>query len=181
MISEVKLFMEAFFLAELRAKTLDLQPNLEEAEKAIKQLYDFATEDCINRFDVILPVSAQSEAFYQRYQDVEFSIPRHLFKISHYENKKHKEIYYVYTSIFLSSTRHKNFFRMMDCFLVASIAKHYKVIGKAGMDPDDTSKWVYYYGDKSVKFNAPGKFLGVERYLEPVDDEDKMAKYYRDE
>ncbi len=181
MISEAKTFVEAFFKAELKAKTLRLKSNIEEAEQAINFLYGFATEDCYNRFGAILPVSVKSKSFYEKYKGVQFTIPRHIFKISNYKNKKYENLYYVYVSSFLTDDDDKDYFRMTNCFLIALVKGQYKIVGEASMDPDNKSIWIYEYGDNAINFDSPGELVEIKRYLEPVHDHDNMAKYYKNE
>ena len=181
MIKEVKEFIEAFLEAELKAKTASFKPDIVKSEEAIKELYDYCTKDCFNRLGIIIPVHIWDSEFYEKKKDVQFTVPRHLYKISKYKNIKYGEIYLVYVSLFIDSERRKNYFDLTYCFIVTKLEGQYKIISQWMVDLDNEKKWLFSFGDTDVKINRPGEFIETERYIEPIHDEEGMAKYKRDE
>lgn len=99
--------------------------------------------------------------------------PRHLYKISHYENSRYGDLWACYVSI---ANPYNNITSIDDCFIVAEIDGELKIIAKFSPDIDQP-KWKFYGGDRELKMNKLGKLLSVERIKEPVDDVWSMEQY----
>ena len=181
MIKEVKEFMDTFLQAELKAKTLDVKKDTNKAEQAIKELYDYCIKECDNRLGVVTPIRVMDDSYYEKRQNVQYIIPRHLYKISKYKNPKYEEVYLVYVSIFINSERVKNYFEMTYCFMVVKLEGKYKIISQWMIDLDNKKNWIFSFGDPDIDINSPGEFQETERYLDPINDEDGMEKFKKDE
>ena len=101
---------------------------------------------------------------------------RHLFKISEYENDHYGRIWACYVSVPNPNEKIK---KISDCFLVAEVEGNLKIITKMGAEPD-TNKWTFYGGDedKSLRLHSLGTPLKIERYVEPVSNDDWSLKEY---
>ena len=118
-----------------------------------------------------------SERFYKEIKEFDEPInPRHLYKISHYQNEKYGDLWACYVSI---ANSYMNTKRINDCFIIAEINGELKIIAKFGIDIDHPT-WKFYGGDRELKMSSLGKLQSVERIMEPVDDVWSMEQYKKD-
>lgn len=102
--------------------------------------------------------------------------PRHLYKISHYENTRYGDLWACYISV---PNSYMNTKRINDCFIVAEIDGELKIIANFGPDINQP-KWKFYGGDRELKMNKLGKLLSIDRIMEPVDDTWSMEQYNKE-
>lgn len=118
-----------------------------------------------------------SDRYYKAKANAPYPTPRHLYKISHYQNKDYGDLWACYVSVDNPGTGQTKI--LHSCFIVASINEHLKII--AQFNPDrDTGKWAFVGGDRELKMYKLGKLLSIERYLEPVNDDWGIEQYNRD-
>ena len=89
-------------------------------------------------------------------------------------------MYVVYTSSFLVDEETAEILCMDFYYILLKIEGKYKVANHGNVDFDDESKWKEGQGI-DISINNLGKPVEIERYLEPEDDDDEMAKYLSDD
>ena len=102
--------------------------------------------------------------------------PRHLYKISHYENSKYSDLWACYMSI---ANPYNDIPRFDDCFIVAEVNGELKIVAKFGRDIDQP-KWKHYGGDRKLKMSALGKLIAIERMREPGNDPWSIKQYNKE-
>lgn len=119
-----------------------------------------------------------SERFYKEIKEFEEPInKRHLYKISHYQNKDYGDLWACYVSVDNPGTGQTKI--LHSCFIVALIDADLKIVGQ--FNPDrDTGKWTFVGGDRELKMYKLGKLLLIERYIEPVNDTWGIEQYQKD-
>lgn len=117
-----------------------------------------------------------SDRFYKSKENAPYPTPRHLYKISHYQNGTYGDLWACYVSI---ANPYNNITGIDDCFIVTEIDGELKIVAKFGPDIDQP-KWKFYGGDRELKMNKLGKLLSIERIMEPIDDSWSMEQYIKD-
>lgn len=118
-----------------------------------------------------------SDRFYKSKENASYPTPRHLYKISHYQNGTYGDLWACYISVDNPGTGQTKI--LHSCFIIALIDDDLKII--AQLNPDrDIEKWAFVGGDRELKMYKLGKLLSIERYLEPVNDDWGMEQYNKD-
>ena len=118
-----------------------------------------------------------SERFYKEIKEFDEPItPRHLYKITHYQNGTYGDLWACYVSI---ANPYNNITGIDDCFIVTEVDGELKIVAKFGPDIDQP-KWKFYGGDRELKMNKLGKLLSIERIMEPIDDAWSMEQYNKE-
>lgn len=104
---------------------------------------------------------------------------RYVYKISHYKDDKYGDVYLVYLS---TGNPRDGIFTYGACLFLAQIDNRLKFIRKYILGDEMLMKDKFKGGQglKDISFKTLKKAINIERYLEPVDDEDGMKHYSKD-
>ncbi len=112
--------------------------------------------------------------FYE--ENAPYPNPRHLYKISHYQNNNYGNLWACYVSV---PNPYMDTKRINDCFIITEINGDLKIIANFGPDIDQP-KWQFYAGDRDLKIDSLGKLQTIERIMEPTDDAWSIEQYKKD-
>ena len=180
MISDVKIFMEIFFTAELNARNGSIRPDIVFFNNQLDVMNSYCITELHDSFGMIKQKYSESDDFYEDYKDSEYTHKRLLFKISKYNNKKYGELYLAYISMFSSI---KQTYKIFECLFIGKINNEYKIIRSFWFAKGDgiIPSWNGGVGDHDINFETAGELVAIERYIEPADDEYSMEEYRKDE
>jgi hypothetical protein len=178
-MEEVKSFINAFLKAEAEASDASITPNLEDYNKKLSFMNSFCVEELHNKFGMIPSEELEDEEFYESWEDADSSNTRHLYKISHYKDDKYDDVYVVYIS---ERNPNDEIFLYGKCLFVAKIDNQIKIIKSYSFGDEMLVKDKFEGGQglEDISFKTLKKPVKIERYLEPVDDEDGMEHYLKD-
>ncbi|WP_445432795.1 hypothetical protein [Chryseobacterium indoltheticum] len=118
-----------------------------------------------------------SDRFYKSKENAPYPTPRHLYKITHYQNGTYGDLWACFVSVDNPGIGQTKI--LHSCFIVTLIDDDLKIV--AQFNPDrDTGKWAFVGGDRELKMYKLGKLLSIERYLEPVNDDWGIEQYNKD-
>ena len=182
MLEDIKKFIEEISQIEVIANNASLSSNVHFSNKHIGIYYSYFVDEITNRMGIIVRPQKGLDTEDSSEEELESTYKhlRRLYKISHYQNDYFGEVYLCYTSGFIPNDFAAMVESMIDCLIVAKIDEQYKVIMHAGLDPE-TDKWMDFVGSEHISLKKPGKLMSIERLIEPIDDDDEMAKYLAEE
>ncbi|MGL6126832.1 hypothetical protein [Chryseobacterium artocarpi] len=177
-MKEIKKFISAFLMAEAEASDASIKPNLVDYNKKLNFMNSFCVEELYNKFGMIPQDELESEEFYETWKDAESSSPRHIYKISNYKDDRYRDVYVVYIS---ERNPDDEIFLYGECLFVTNIDNELKIIKNYTFGDDrGKDKFVANQGLKDISFKTLKKPAKIERYLEPLDDNDGMEHYLKD-
>ncbi|THF53186.1 hypothetical protein E6C50_03000 [Flavobacterium supellecticarium] len=175
-IENIKEFILKFLDKEAECWTKRQLIDLDDYNQSIKALYAMAIDD----LDEGLGIYYKKELVLDD-NPVTYK-PRHLFKLSSYQNKIYGDIWVAYVSI--TNPRNEiNTSRIVDGFIISEIDNEFKIIGimevKLSRSTMAVMGWtgsVYNPSDLDIK--KLGKFVATERYSEPNSQDNFSLKEY---
>lgn len=176
----IKKIILSFLESERQARNSRNSDSGDIVTLKLKEMYSFCDKSMYNKLDVIINENneyRQPEEF--KGQSSEQT--RHLFKISEYNHAKHGRIFIAFTSIYLDNDRIAELKVMDNFFILSKMNDTWQIVKSGILDPEDPEVWIDESGLNDLSIDALGEFVKAERYLEPEDDEDDMAKYFADE
>jgi hypothetical protein len=180
MISEVKEFLDKFIQAEMEAWIENENPDLIFRNQLVDKVNSFCDKIMVNKMGIGVwkyPMAEPGE--YEQSKNFEY-FPRNLYKISQYQNEKFGEVYLAYVSA--SNPDPKNL-KIFECIFIANIDNELKIIGDyfvSNKDNTDIMEWNKSRALDDLSFKTAGKFITVERFMEPVGNEWSMEEYLKD-
>ncbi|MCU0437567.1 MAG: hypothetical protein MUC49_06590 [Raineya sp.] len=187
MFSEIRGFLNQFFQAELDAHNARRYPDLEAYNKKLDFMNSFCVEELHNTFGMIKATRLRKPEEYVEAQKYTSTNPRHIFKISHYQNERYGDVFVAYVSPPYPSS---NRFKLFTALFIGKIDGDWKIMKKYIFAPDDyippidIPHWndeLNLKEDENLNFKNVGRLIFIERYLEPVDsDEWELKEYYKD-
>ena len=171
-------FLKEFIKSEAYSWSCSTVPDLEQNNKSVDDLMVFVYGKMSQVFGPGKRTELLPEMFYQK---TDFK-PRHLFKLSHYDNA-------VYGDVWVAYVGHRNPLddtsEYHQSFVISEIDGELKVIGSITVDVDELSMkpvgWkASIYNPSDLDINNLGKFISTERYLAPKDDGFSMEDYLKD-
>lgn len=186
MFTEIKDFLNQFFQAELDAHNASRFPNLDAYNSKLDFMNSFCVEELYNTFGMIHETELEPLENYTEYQKYTSKIPRHIFKISHYQNDRYGDIFVAYVS---SQNPDNDWLELFISLFVGKINGEWKIIKKYVFAPDDYIKpidiphWsdeLNLKEDENLNFKNVGKLISIERYLEPIHEEWGLKEYHKD-
>jgi hypothetical protein len=177
-MEEIRNFITAFLKAEVEASNASIQPNLEDYNQKLDFMNSFCVEELYNKFGMIPHNELKSEEFYERWKDADSANTRHIYKISHYTDDAHGDVYLVYLSL---RNPIEEIFRYGDCLFVTKINEELRIIKTYlfSSEVGKTRKFEFPKGLEDISFKTLRKPLDIERYLEPLNDKDGMEHYLK--
>lgn len=177
-MEEVKNFISAFLKTETEASDASIKPNLEDYNNKLNFMNSFCVEELYNKFGMIPQNELESDEFYETWKDAELSKIRHIYKVSYYKDDRYGDVYVVYIS---EKNPDDEIFLYGECLFITDIDNEMKIIKNYTFGDDrGKDKFMANQGLKDISFNTLKKPINIERYLEPVDDEDGMEHYLKD-
>ncbi len=178
-VENVKKIISEFLKAEAEASDASIKPNLDDFNEKLNFMNSFCVEELHNKFGMIPQNELESDEFYETWKDSESSSTRHVYKISHYKDDKYGAVYVAYIS---ERNPDDEIFLYGECLFVTNIDNELKIIKNYTFGDDGAMKdnFVANQGLKDISFKILKKPVKIERYLEPVDDEDGMEHYLND-
>lgn len=178
-MKEVKNFISAFLKAEVEASDASIKPNLEDYNKKLNFMNSFCVEELYDKFGMVPLNELEDDEFYETWKDANSSNVRHIYKISHYNDDKYGDVYLVYIS---ERNPDDEIFLYGKCLFVANINNELKIIKNYtfGDIRAIKDKFEVNQGLEDISFKILKKPINIERYLEPVDNEDAMEHYLKD-
>ncbi|WP_196887669.1 hypothetical protein [Aureivirga sp. CE67] len=181
-MDKINTFLKRFFKSEIDAKISSWFNNIENYNIKLKKMNSFLIEDLKESFGMVYLSEPKDDEFYN---DVKYSSlptnPRHLFKISHYKNKKYGDLYLTYVSIDNpNSSYSQNYFM---CLCITFIDDKLKIIKRFIFSEDEVTEEKYWRESEGVNdlfFGNLGTFISCERCLEPKHCEFSMKDYLTD-
>ncbi|AZA74962.1 hypothetical protein [Chryseobacterium indoltheticum] len=173
-MEKIKEFLS--FLFEREQVAIDYGNRKDDFEKynvIAKEIKSYMSDITVG-FGVPVLEKPAPDFFYD--EGAPYPTPRHLYKISHYQNKDYGDLWACYVSI---ANPYNNITGIDDCFIVTEINGELKIVAKFGPDIDQP-KWKFYGGDRELKINKLGKLLSIERIMEPIDDAWSMEQYNKE-
>lgn len=180
-MEKIKVFLNDFIKAEETAHSeYRKEDNIEVYNQAVDNLDSYTYLVSENYPDIGFNLRKMTEPhdedFFEEVPLMEEILPRHIFKISHYENNTYGNLWACYVSI---SNPINNRKRIHNCFIVSEINSELKIISKFVKD-SDTNKWINIAGDQELKPYNLGKILDIDLLMEPVDDAWSMEQYNKE-
>ncbi|MCX8525613.1 hypothetical protein OF897_16995 [Chryseobacterium formosus] len=177
-MEEIKKIISEFLKAEAEASDASVKPNLEDYNKKLNFMNSFCVEELHNKFGLVSQNKLKNDEFYERWKDKNSARTRHIYKISQYKDDKYGDVYVAYVS---ERNPDDEIFLYGECLFVTSIDSELKIIKNYTFGEDrGKDKFVANQGLKDISFKTLKKPINIERYLEPVDDEDGMEHYSKD-
>ncbi|MCU0437568.1 MAG: hypothetical protein MUC49_06595 [Raineya sp.] len=186
MFSEISNFLSQFFQAEIKAKYTRRYSDLQAMNDALDEMNSFCVEELHNTFGMIPQTELKSSEYYEESKDYPTPNPRHLFKISHYQNDRYGDVFVAYVS---PPNPDNDWFKLFESFFVGKIDGEWKIIKTYVFAPDDYIKpidiphWsdeLNLKSDENLNFKNVGKLISIERYLEPIHEEWGLKEYHKD-
>lgn len=175
---EVKNFISTFLKSEVEASDASIAPNLDDYNQKLNFMNSFCVEELSNKFGMIPQNKLESDEFYERWKNADSANMRNIYKISCYQNEKYGEVYIAY----LSLRNPKRILTYGNCLFVTRIDGNLKIVKSYLFSGDvgKKEKFEFPKGLEDISFKTLKKPVKIERYLEPVDDEDGMEHYLKD-
>jgi hypothetical protein len=187
MFSEVKEFLNQFLQSEVKTIVAREYPDLQAMNDALDEMNSFCVKELHNKFGMIPQTELKSLEYYEECKDYPTPNPRHIFKISHYQNDRYGDVFVAYVSY---QNPDIDWFKLFDAFFIGKIDEEWKIIKDYTFAPDDYIKpidiphWSDEHNfdhNENLNFKNVGKLISIERYLEPVNsDKWGLKEYYKD-
>ncbi|WP_445432793.1 hypothetical protein [Chryseobacterium indoltheticum] len=177
-MERIKEFFRSLFEKEKEAIYYSgYKEKLDEYNSLVKEL----NKNVVNEMPPLMRLHETppySERFYKEIKEFDEPItPRHLYKITHYQNGTYGDLWACFVSVDNPGIGQTKI--LHSCFIVTLIDDDLKIV--AQFNPDrDTGKWAFVGGDRELKMYKLGKLLSIERYLEPVNDDWGIEQYNKD-
>lgn len=123
-----------------------------------------------------LPLTTRPKPDFWYDRNTYYPKPRHLYKITQYNNKEHGTLWACYVSV--ANPIADTVKSIANCLIVAEIEGELKFISKFIYDDDDLV-WKHV-GGIDLNFHELGTVQQVERLLSPENDEWSMEEYLLD-
>ncbi|MFC7348958.1 hypothetical protein ACFQO9_19750 [Chryseobacterium zhengzhouense] len=177
-MEEIKEFIINFTKQEAETIYLRRQPDLAAYNKALQIMNDYCVEPLHDSFSMIPLTKLYDQEYYDEWSKKEYPSTRDIYKISCYENEKYGEVYIAY----LSLRTPKRILTYGNCLFVTRIEGNLKIVKSYLFSGDvgKKEKFEFPKGLEDISFKTLKKPVKIERYLEPVDDEDGMEHYLKD-
>lgn len=177
-MEEIKDFIINFTKQEAETIYLMRQPNLEAYNSSLRKMNDYCIDSLHNTFNMVPLLELDDQEYYDEWSKKEYPSTRYIYKISCYENEKYGEVYIAY----LSLRTPNRILTYGDCLFVTKIDWNLMIV-KSYLFTSDVGKkkkFEFPTGLEDISFKTLKKPVKIERYLEPVDDEDGMEHYLKD-
>ncbi|WP_153393866.1 hypothetical protein [Chryseobacterium vaccae] len=186
-LEDVKKFIFEFLAKEAECWTKLNLNNLDTFNQSVRELYEMAIEQVGKG----LGISERTDFGIFKRTEKEIAenpltnTPRHLYKLSSYQNKMYGNIWVAYVSS-TNPRREINKSVFFEGFITGTIGNELKIIGKMIINTNRLTMavtgWkgnVYNPSDLDVK--KIGKFIETERYSEPGNrDNFSLNEYWKD-
>jgi len=178
-MENIKTFIEEFLEAEAETTHSMRQPNLDQYNNALQKMNHYCVESLYNTFGLVPLQVLDDQEYYEKWSTKKYPNPRHLYKISRYEDKIYGSVYVAYVS---EKNPDDEIFLYGVCIFVTEIKGGLKIIKKYsfGDSMRIKDKFEAGVGLNDISFETLGKPVAIERYKEPKDDEDAMEHYLMD-
>ncbi|MFC7349014.1 hypothetical protein ACFQO9_20070 [Chryseobacterium zhengzhouense] len=177
-MEEIKEFIINFTKQEAETIYLRRQPDLAAYNKALQIMNDYCVEPLHDSFSMIPLTKLYGQEYYDEWSKKEYPRTRDIYKISCYENEKYGEVYIAY----LSLRTPNRILTYGDCLFVTKIDGNLMIV-KSYLFTSDVGKkkkFEFPTGLEDISFKTLKKPVKIERYLEPIHDEDGMEHYLKD-
>ncbi|MBX2950372.1 MAG: hypothetical protein KF704_13920 [Crocinitomicaceae bacterium] len=175
----IKTFIENFLQAEAETTFLMRQPNLENYNNALEKMNAYCVESLQNKFGLIPLTELDEHEYYEKWSAKKHPNPRHIYKISQYQNETYGDVYIAYVS---GSNPNGLFFLYGECVFITTINGELKIVKNYtfGDDMLVKKKFETPQGLPDISFETLKKPVAIERYQKPEDDDDAMEHYEMD-
>ena len=180
-MDEVKEFITEFFKIEAKARYNRFCPDIEKYNISLDLLHSYVEASMVGHLGILRLIKKEDDSFYEGWEEMEEFMPRHLFKISHYESSTYGDVWVCYCS---GTNPRINSPILTHAFFVIREEKEFKVARKyilsdqGGMSTE--YGWEEGPGLQDLTFESLGELQGVERYLEPKDRRGALKLYHQD-
>lgn len=181
MINEVKSLFNDFLICEADARYKRLKPDMGAYNKAYEKMHSYTIAAMTGMLGIIRMKKLDSNDFYANYTNISPFNPRHLYKISHYNHNKYKDVYIAYVS---QENPYMDYKGMSYAFFLIKEEEKYVIAKQYIYSNHSTDGFEYIWGPQhgynDLTFDSLGEFISTVRYLEPIDDEDSMKMYHEE-
>jgi hypothetical protein len=175
----IKNFINEFLKAEASASDAMIKPNLDDYNAKLAIMKKFVVKELENTFGMLPRTELWDNDLYEEWKNASPRNPRNIFKISHYIDKIYKDVYVAYIS---ERNPDDEIFLYGMCLFVAYINNDLKIVKKYSFGDSlrIKDKFEAGIGLDDISFETLKKPAAIERYKEPVDDQDAMEHYLMD-
>ncbi|WP_234109217.1 hypothetical protein [Chryseobacterium sp. R2A-55] len=175
----IKTFIENFLQAEAETTFLMRQPNLENYNNALEKMNAYCVESLQNKFGLIPLTELDEPEYYEKWSAKKHPNPRHIYKISQYQNETYNDVYVVYVS---EKNPDDEIFQYGWSLFVTSLKDELKIIRNYSLGDAMRVKDKFEVGQgvTDISFKTLKKPISIERYQKPEDDDDAMEHYEMD-
>ena len=172
----IKTFVENFLQAEATTSDALVKPNLDDYNQKLEIMNRFCVPELQNKFGMVHRTELWDEDFYEDWKDTPAENPRHIYKISQYQDEKYNDVYVVYLS---EKNPDKTFFQYAMCLFITAINNELKIIRKYSFGDDKLIKDKFETGQglNDISFKTLKKPIAIERYQKPENDDAAMEHY----
>lgn len=175
----IKNFITQFLQTEAETTFLMRQPNLKNYNAALQKMNAYCVESLQDKFGMIPLHELDEPEYYEKWSKKKHPNPRHIYKISQYQNETYNNVYVAYVS---EKNPDEEIFQYGMSLFITSIHDELKIIRKYSFGDDMRVKDRFEAGQglSNISFKTLKKPIAIERYQKPEDDKDAMEHYEMD-
>lgn len=175
-MNKVHGFIKSFIEKEKHLEELFLQREISDHNELVEKICLLGIDELPLAQKVFEPLTMIQEMTIKANKDIEVK-PRHLFKITEYENSENGKLWACYVSVANPITDEVK--SIAFCFIVAKIEEELKMISLFFYDDMNDFMWKLGGGIR-LNYYELGKVVAVERLLSPLVDEWSLKEYMLD-
>ncbi|MFP9115642.1 hypothetical protein ACLI1A_17010 [Flavobacterium sp. RHBU_3] len=178
-MEQVREFILHFLAKEADCWSKSHLNDLDAFNQTVRELYGMAIDELDEGLGIF-----EEDSLTEKENPIEY-VPRHLYKLSTYQNKNYGDIWVAYTSIQNPTDKPVENI-ISEGFIIAQIEKELKIIGTMSTYLNRSTMAVMgwkasIYNPSDLDIKKLGKFILTERYSEPSNyDNFSLNEYLKD-